>query len=339
MSRILIEKGKKLAQIKSDTGASGIFYERGRERNTVKNRGGLAGGIGYVAGSAGLGLAGVGEGLLDIGAAGIDLISGDTEAAKNRFIDNKTADAQQRLSEWYSPGKGMEFAGQVSSGIGQSVGYGLLSAIPGVGVPMMYASIGSQGVSSAAQQTGDVGVRELAYGATVGAVEGLLESKLGAGVNAAKGIGSAILKKTGLNVAESAAKAGGKTMLKSVLLDTAKGFAGEFAEEAISEAIDPALLRLYGIDKNAKGSIGNVLYAGLVGGLSGGIMSAGPFASRGTINNKNHEKDFFPFGSLVGYSIYLRCPCKTRMANKNATRRHCHETTPRGRRKLPLLDQ
>ena len=243
-----------------------------------RNRGGVVEGTAYLAGNLGLGVAGVAEGLTDIAAAGSHLMRGDLYMAKQPFIDSKTAEAQQDLEEWYNPGKGMQFAGDVVSGAGQSVSYGLLSAIPIVGKPLMFASIGSQGVSSAAGRTGDVGLKELGYGATVGAVEGILESKLGAGVNAVKSLGSAALKKTGVNVAKSAAKAGGKSMLASVLMDTAKGAAGEFAEEAISEAVDPALLRLFNIDENAQFNLGNVLYAGVVGALSGGLMTAGPAA-------------------------------------------------------------
>lgn len=243
-----------------------------------RNRGGVVEGTAYLAGNLGLGVAGVAEGLADIAAAGSHLMRGDLYMAKQPFIDSKTAEAQQDLEEWYNPGDGMKLAGDVMSGAGQSASYGLLSAIPIIGKPLMFASIGSQGVSSAAGQTGDVGLKELGYGATVGAIEGILESKLGAGVNAMKNLGSAALKKTGVNVAKSAAKVGGKSMIASVLVDTAKGAAGEFAEEAISEAVDPALLRLFNIDENAQFSIGNVLYAGLVGALSGGLMTAGPAA-------------------------------------------------------------
>lgn len=243
-----------------------------------RNRGGVVEGTAYLAGNLGLGVAGVAEGLTDIAAAGPHLMRGDLYMAKQPFIDSKTAEAQQDLKEWYNPGKGMQFAGDVVSGAGQSVSYGLLSAIPIIGKPLMFASIGSQGVSSAAGRTGDVGLKELGYGATVGAVEGILESKLGAGVNAVKSLGSAALKRTGVNVAKSAAKVGGKSMIASVLVDTAKGAAGEFAEEAISEAVDPALLRLFNIDENAQFNLGNVLYAGVVGALSGGLMTAGPAA-------------------------------------------------------------
>lgn len=243
-----------------------------------RNRGGVVEGTAYLAGNLGLGVAGVAEGLTDIAAAGGHLMRGDLYMAKQPFIDSKTAEAQQDLEEWYNPGGGMKLAGDVVSGAGQSVSYGLLSAIPIIGKPLMFASIGAQGVSSAAGRTGDVGLKELGYGATVGAVEGILESKLGAGVNAVKSLGSAALKRTGVNVAKSAAKVGGKSMIASVLVDTAKGAAGEFAEEAISEAVDPALLRLFNIDENAQFNLGNVLYAGVVGALSGGLMTAGPAA-------------------------------------------------------------
>ena len=242
---------------------------------TKQNRGSD---VGYVAKRAGIDFLRVGEGVVDAALVPVDLITGNVEKAKSRFMDSPVDAMRERLDERYNPGKAMQVVGDIAGGIGQSIGYGLISAIPYAGKPMMYSSIIEQSISSAAQQTGDVGLKEIAYGATAGAVEGLLESKLGAGVNAAKGIGSAILKKTGLNVAESAAKAGGKSMLKSVLTETAKGFAGEFAEEAISEAVDPALLRLYNIDENAQFSMKDVAYAGLIGGLSGGIMSAGPAA-------------------------------------------------------------
>lgn len=243
-----------------------------------RNRGGVVEGAAYLAGNLGLGVAGVAEGIADIAAAGSHLSRGDLYMAKQPFLESKTGEAQQDLTEWYNPGVGMELAGEVAGGVGQSVSYGLLSALPIVGKPLMFASMGSQGVSSAAGRTGDVGLKEIGYGTTVAVLEGILESKLGAGVNAMKSLGSAALKKTGVNVAKSAAKVGGKSMLASVLVDTAKGAAGEFAEETISEAVDPALLRLFNVDENAQFSLGNVLYAGLVGALSGGLMTAGPAA-------------------------------------------------------------
>lgn len=267
--RVSIYKAAKLREKKKAPERASAYLA------TKQNRGSD---VGYVAKRAGTDFLRVGEGVVDAAAAPVDLITGNVDRAKSRFMDSPVDAMRERLDEEYNPGKVAGFIGDIAGGIGQSVGYGLISAIPYAGTPMMYSSIVEQGISSAAEQTGKVGLKEIGYGATVGAIEGTLESKLGAGVNAVKGIGSAILKKTGLNVAESAAKAGGKSMLKTVLTETAKGFAGEFAEEAISEAVDPALLRLYNIDENAQFSLKDVAYAGIIGGLSGGIMSAGPAA-------------------------------------------------------------
>ena len=270
---------KRIYTGREDQASSGE-YKGGALRAIGQRSEGLSVGetAGYAAKSAWLGFRRVGEGVVDAALVPVDLMTGDVEQAKSRFMDSPIDRKKRELEEEYKPGKVAGDIGKVAGGIGQSVGYGLISAIPYAGKPMMYSSIVEQGISSAAEQTGEVGLKEIAYGATVGFIEGTLESKLGAGVNTFKNIGSAIFKKTGLNVAESAAKAGGKSMLKSVLTETAKGFAGEFAEEAISEAVDPALLRLYNIDENAQFSLKDVAYAGLIGGLSGGIMSAGPAA-------------------------------------------------------------
>ena len=277
----MIEKGEKRKLLKAqasaaDSGSGGAMYEKGLNRSKEKNRGGFIGGVEYTAKQAGLSFLRVGEGVLDAALVPIDLITLNGDRAASRFQNSRVEQRQRELQREYAPGKGMEFVGNVTGGLGQSVGYGLISAIPYAGKPMMYSSIVEQSISSAAAKTGKVGAKEIAYGATAGAVEGLLESKLGSGVGAVKKIGSSILKKTGKNVVKTAAKAGGKTMLKSVLAETAKGAAGEFAEEAISEAVDPALQRLYGIDKNASTSFKDIMYAGVVGGVSGGLISAGP---------------------------------------------------------------
>ena len=234
--------------------------------------------VGYVAKRAGIDFLRVGEGVVDAALVPVDLLTGNVDRAKSRFMDSPVDAMRERLDEEYNPGKVAGFIGDIAGGIGQSVGYGLISAIPYAGKPMMYSSIVEQGISSAAEKTGKVGLKEIGYGATVGAVEGTLESKLGAGVNAVKGIGSAILKKTGINVAESAAKAGGKSLLKTLAIDTAKGFAGEFGEEFVSEAVDPKLQNIWGIDKDARFSFKDSFRAGIVGGISGGAISIGPSA-------------------------------------------------------------
>ena len=242
---------------------------------TKQNRGSD---VGYAAKRAGTDFLRVGEGVIDAALVPVDLLTGNVDRAKSRFMDSPVDAMRERLDAEYNPGKVAGFIGDIAGGIGQSVGYGLISAIPYAGQPMMYSSIIEQSISSAAEKTGEVGWKEVGYGATAGAVEGILESKLGAGVNAAKGIGSAILKKTGLNVAESAAKAGGKSLLKTLAIDTAKGFAGEFGEEFISEAVDPKIQNIWGIDKDARFSFKDSFRAGIVGGVSGGAISIGPSA-------------------------------------------------------------
>ena len=122
-----------------------------------KNRGGIGAGLGYLAANLGLGAAGVGEGIGDLLAAGGDLLRGDTEMAKYRFLDNKTADAQRKLQESYNPGTIMKGAGDVASGIGNS----LIFLIPYAGPYLAGAGYMGMGVSNAAGQTGDVGLKEL----------------------------------------------------------------------------------------------------------------------------------------------------------------------------------
>ena len=114
------------------------------KRDEEKNRGGLIGGLGYVGGNLGLGLAGIGEGVGDIVSAGADILRGDTDMAKYRFLDNQTAEAQQSLREWYNPGSVMEFAGDVASGIGQSSVFLLDAVAPGVGTGLFFAGVGGQ---------------------------------------------------------------------------------------------------------------------------------------------------------------------------------------------------
>lgn len=259
-----------------------------------KNRGGIGAGLGYLAANLGLGAAGVGEGIGDLLAAGSDLLRGDTEMAKYRFLDNKTADAQRKLQESYNPGTIMKGAGDVASGIGNS----LIFLIPYAGPYLAGAGYMGMGVSNAAEQTGDVGLKELGYGVVSGGLEFALDKFTGGIGKAGKNIGSAVSRKLGREAVESTAKATGrsasklatkltgKSLGKAVAIETAKGALGEAAEEALAEAIDPTLLNLFHIDENARFDIRNVAYAGLIGGLSGGLMTAGPAA----INYKSAAK-------------------------------------------------
>lgn len=277
-------------RVKDEQPSSGLAAI-GKKSNDEKNRGGLIGGIGYVAGSLGLGLAGVGEGVLDIATAAADLTRGNTDMAKYRFLDNRVGQAQQRLREDYNPGAVMEFAGDVASGIGQSSVFLLDAVAPGVGTGLFFAGVGGQGISSAAQQTGDVGWKELGYGAASGVTEGLLEKALGAGSKVAGKLGASITREAGTAIGQKSittalTKSAGKRAWSSIAKATAKDAAGEFAEEFASEYIDSALLQAFGIDPNASTSFGEAVRAGMVGLFSGGIMGA----PANVINYKNAAK-------------------------------------------------
>lgn len=243
-----------------------------------KNRGGLMEGVGYTAGKLGLGLGGVVEGVGDIVAAGGDLIRGDTEMAEYRFKDNMTGDASHKLDEWYNPGGVMRFVGDTASGIGQSSVFLLDAVAPGLGTGLFFAGVGGQNVASAAEQTGNVGWRELGYGAASAGLEAAVGKFIGAGGQATKQLGGAILKSTGKTAAKKAAQATGKGAIKNILLEVGKSAAGEGLEEGVSEVADTWLLQWFGIDEDAETSIGQVLYAAGVGAVSGGLMTAGPAA-------------------------------------------------------------
>ncbi len=260
-----------------------------------KNRGGLLGGAEYITKNLVYGAGSVLEGIGDIGAATGDLLRGDTAMAKYRFLDNDTADAREKLTKKYNPTGAMQLAGDVSSGIGNS----LIFMIPYVGPYLAAAGYTGMGISGAAEKTGDVGPKEIGYGAASGGLEFALDSLTGGIGKAGKNIGAAVTRKLGREAAESAAKAAGvKTASKlagkitgrglagTVLKEVGLGALGEGGEEALAEIIDPGLLKLFNIDENAEWDWKQIAYAGLVGGLSGGLMTAGPAA----INYKSAAK-------------------------------------------------
>ena len=239
-----------------------------------KNKGGLAGGLAYTAGSAVAWLAGVGEGIIDLGLATAADITGNHAFAEYVFKDNVVGDWHADITEDFNPGTGWKFAGDVASGLGQSSWF-LLSLIPGMqwaGPVAFGAGMVGQGVSSAAEVTGDVGVKEVAYGVTTAAIETGLETLMGGTASAVKSIAKTGAKKLGKEAVESVVKTAARKGLAQQILSSA---ASEFGEEFISEYADTFLQRAYQIDPNAEYSLKNALYAGTVGAVSGGV-SAGP---------------------------------------------------------------
>ena len=229
-----------------------------------KNKGGILGGLGYVGAGLAAGIGSVGEGIIDLLLAGGGLLTGNVDYAKHVFKDNTVGNWFADVTEDFNPGTGWEFAGNVTHGLGQSSVF-LLNLIPGLGqlgTAAFFAGVGSQGISSAAATTGDVGFKEVAYGVASGAVEGALEKAFGGMGKAVKTLGGSTMK----NITKTAVRKG---LVKQVLSDAA----GEFGEEFASEYIDTFLQRGFQIDPNKQYSFRDALYAGAVGFTSGAVSA------------------------------------------------------------------
>ena len=246
--------------------------KRKSKKSKNKNNGGILGGAGYLVNSALAGIGGVGEGIVDLFSAAGAALTGDFEYAKYVFKDNVVGDWHEDITEEYNPDAVWKFGGDVAHGLGQSSWF-LLNLIPGanwVGTAAFGAGMVGQGISGAAEQTGDVGLKEVAYGVTTAAIETTLGHFLSGTSTLAKNIGGSIAKSTGKSALKSiASSATRKGLVKSILSDAA----GEFAEEFISEYTDTFLQRAYQIDPDAEYSLKNALYSGFVGAVSGSISA------------------------------------------------------------------
>lgn len=243
--------------------------------NTQKNKGGFGGGLLYILRNIGAGIVGVGEGIYDYIVGGFAKAAGNESYARHLMENNISGRMQQRAYEDFNPNKGWEFAGQVASGIGQStvglvVAAGLTAATGGGALVAGLASGATIGLSAAGlstadayNKTGELGGKEFLYGAASGLVEGGLEGVTGA----AGKIGARVAKQTARSTAKNVVR---KSLVKDVFTDAC----GEFVEESLSEIIQPYLERGLKIDENAENATAQeVIYAGLVGFVSGALMS------------------------------------------------------------------
>ena len=244
-------------QIQTRSRVSG--YSKYGTSYNAKNSGST---LGYLGGSLAAGIGGIGEGIVDLTAATGAFLTGQKEYAQYVFKDNVVGDWHQSLTENYNPGAVMQFAGDVAHGLGQSSVF-LLDA---VGVPVgtvgFFGGMIGQGISSAAEKTGDVGFKEVLYGTLSGAAEGVLEKALGGTGKAVKNIAGSTFK----NIGKNAVRRG---LLREILSDAGQ----EFAEEFASEYVDVFLQRMTGVDKNASTTIKDAAYSGLVGFFSGAVSA------------------------------------------------------------------
>ena len=245
---------------------------------------------GYLAQSAGIGLAGLFEGIGDFTTGTIYQLAGDREYAKYLHDRDVTGGWQQDLNRSYNPSKGMQVAGDVAAGIGQalpsvaiSIGAGLATggvstAIQVGGGVLMGAAYAGRGITSAVQKTGELGLKENAYGVLTGASEAVTDALLGGTQKAGKmlvGAGKAATKSAGTKIARNG-------LLKGIWTSASS----EFAEEFIQEYMDTALQRATRVDADAEYSLSNALYSGMIGGLTGGLLGG----AAGSINTANNVR-------------------------------------------------
>lgn len=283
--KIKQESTKKVgASFLSDSSLEYMNFKNQREEDLLRqeyemrsqNRGGILGGLGYTVGKVGTGAFGIIEGIWDFTAGGLADLFGADEWAEQQFANNIAGDWNQRLDELYNPSKGWQVAGDVASGIGNSLvgvgaiaGAAAITALSGGTLAPAAAGIiagvtvglGAAGMSTAEayKKTGELGLKEYGYGALSGVTEGALEGLTGA----AGKVGAKLFAK---QTAKTVAK---KTVLKGMV----SNFAGEAFEEGMSEILDPYFQRWTQVDPEAKNAtIQQVGYAALVGGLSGALL-------------------------------------------------------------------
>lgn len=222
----------------------------------------------YAGTNVALGMGGIVEGATDLVFGTIASLSGHGAYAKSLYNKNEVGDWKKSLDESYNPGKGMKFVGDVGQGLGQSAAF----LIPGAGAPLFYAGVIGQGIGEGVQQTGELGAKEYIYGATTGAIEGLLETYVGAGGqllgNLTGKVGGSVTKKV---VSALASKTASQAVWKGVAKAMISGGAGEFVEEFLGDYADTFLQRATGVNENAEYSAARAAYSGLVGFVSGAV--------------------------------------------------------------------
>ena len=220
-------------------------------------------------------LASLGEGAYDYVMGAYYQIGGNDEYAK--WIHQKDVVGQwnAKLDEEYNPSGITRFIGDSLGGVSEE-SPGL---IPGVGPYYnVFKIIGYMGraTSSAVQQSGELGLKEYAYGAGIGALE-LFTDKLFGGI-AKSGKGFITTARHGIKAGASSVAR--QTVVKG-MLSTA---ASEGLEEFVQEYADTALLRLTGVNKEAEFSLSNALYSGLLGFVGGGTMGGVTHGLNTTVN-------------------------------------------------------
>ncbi len=230
------------------------------------------------------------EGAFDYVGSGFAKLIGNDAWAEEIISEDWFGDWYSHPEEWFNPSDGWKIAGDVAGGIGTSIpgigaAVGLTALTGGLAAPAavkigitgvgsgLAAGLGAAGRSTkeAYEQTGNLGGEEFGYGALSGLTEGSLEGV----TNLLSLGGGAVVKSFTKSFAKEATEAAVK---EGFLKTVGKGFIGEAFEESASEYLDSHWKRLT-YDAGAKdASADEIIYAGLVGGLSGAVMGGGGYA-------------------------------------------------------------
>lgn len=249
------------------------FNQRSRPKSPLitpvekrrKNRGS---GLGYIAASAASGLAGVFEGAADLVVGTAALFSGDKAYAQHVFEDSKVGEWKRNIDTSYNPGPIMNFTGQVAQGIGQSSTF----LIPHVGAGLFFTGVIGGSTGEAVQKTGNLGLREYAYGTLSGATEGALEMLTGAGGQLARKLYGKTATTAGKAVFSKVTQWASAAAWRGVAKDMVSSAAGEFVEEFLGDYTDVFWSRVTGVDPEASTTLASAMYSGLIGAVSGGLM-------------------------------------------------------------------
>lgn len=136
----------------------------------------------------------------------------------------------------------------------------------------------------------------IAYGTLSGLIEGAGEFAIGGVLGKGSGLVDGVLKKYGLDISKNITN----PLLKP-LVSYGRGYIGEGVEEVIQEALDFGARKLT-YDKEAKLSLKDLGYAGLLGSFMGGVNSL-PATISNTISGKRTMDAFKTTSEYVNYAV------------------------------------
>lgn len=265
-------------------GQSVLSNPVGSQSGNNKNTGGVLGGLGYLFEKNLASIFEIHEGAADYTFAGLAKLFGRDDWAEWIIANDWFGDWYTHADRWYNPGQGWKVAGDVASGLGTSapgmgvnliVSYFSGSKALGATASAFAVGLGAAGraTKEAYEQTGQLTGKEFGYGALSGLSEGAIEGV----TNLLDMGGGAVVK----NVVKALGKETGEVFAKEGIKTLASSFFGEAFEEGLSEYLDPYLKRMT-YDPNAKNATTEeILYAGLVGGLSGLVSGGSTYAIDG----------------------------------------------------------